>query len=66
MRNEATLGAQLRLPAQVAPVDRTPRAAATIGESGVTASAWTDLFMYFAPPIVDFAPPLLSPFSWTA
>ena len=61
MTNEATWGAQLRLPAQVAPVDRTPRAAAAIGGSGVAASAWTDLFPSGTPGIMDFAPPIFPP-----
>lgn len=44
MTDETTRGAQLRLPVQTAPVDRTPEAAAAIGGPGVAASlAWTDL-----------------------
>jgi hypothetical protein len=58
MTNEATSSAQLRLPVQVAPLDRTPSAAAAIGRPGVTASAWTDLFKERGPIITDFAPPL--------
>ena len=61
MSNETMWGTQLRLPVQVAPVDRAPETADAIGDPGIAASAWTDLL----PPrisdyITDFAPPLTS------
>ena len=56
--DEATRDAQLRLPVQVAPLDRTPGAPAATGGPGVMASAWTDLFKQGGPFITDFAPPL--------
>jgi hypothetical protein len=58
MTNQATWGAQLRLPVQAAPVDRTPGAAAAVAVSGVTASAWTDLF---SPPTGPVGFPIFDP-----
>ena len=68
MTNEVTWGAQLRLPAQVAALDRRPGAAAAIGGSGVAASAWPG-FPPGVNPIMDMIPPVftdLIPPLWSA
>ena len=56
MTNEMTGGPQLRLPAQTAPVARTPAAAAAIGGLGVAPSALSDILKDLTTIPSDFAP----------